>query len=152
MSVPTHLFRYNSPLGPLAVELAGGCVCRIAFEAVDAPLCSPDHPVSLWLRGYFHGRQMPLPEIAPAASEFQERLRQALLGVPFGQTLTYGELAEQLNTSPRALGQALGANPLPILIPCHRIVAADGLGGFSGGLEWKRKLLVWESAGNQAKR
>jgi methylated-DNA-[protein]-cysteine S-methyltransferase len=71
-------------------------------------------------------------------------MRKGLLEIPFGEVRTYGELARRLATSPRAMGQALGANPLPILIPCHRVIAADGLGGFACGLEWKRKLLKFE--------
>ncbi len=61
-----------------------------------------------------------------------------------GHTLTYGKLAKVLHSGPRAVGQALGANPVPILIPCHRVVAAHGLGGFSCGLEWKKRLLAFE--------
>jgi len=146
MSVTTHHFRYNSPLGPLTVELSGTVCHRIDLQSRDVPVCSPDHPVALWLRAYFHGKQLPLPKVAPATSEFQKRLRRALLRIPFGEVRTYGDLAKELNSSPRAVGQALGANPLPILIPCHRVVAANDLGGFTGGLEWKRKLLVWEGA------
>jgi methylated-DNA-[protein]-cysteine S-methyltransferase len=107
--------------------------------------CPPDHPVALWLRAYFTGHVLPLPAMAPPHTPFQARLRQTLLAIPRGETKTYGELAGMLHSSPRAVGQALGANPLPILIPCHRVVAAGGLGGFGGGLEWKQHLLNLES-------
>jgi len=152
MPVQTHLFRYKSPLGTITVELNGSVCHRIVLESCKAPVCSPDHPVALWLRGYFHGKQLPLPELAAPKSKFQGRLRQALLDIARGQTCTYGELAKTLNSSPQAVGQALGANPLPILIPCHRVVAADGLGGFSGGERWKRKLLAWEGVATQKKK
>ncbi len=89
-------------------------------------------------------RCLPLPAVAPAPTPFQAKLRQALLNIPTGETRTYGELAKQLNSSPRAIGQSLGANPLPILVPCHRVVAVNGLGGFSGGEGWKEKLLGFE--------
>lgn len=149
MSSQTHLFRYESPLGPLTLELDGD-VCRsIRFATCDEPnlpVCSPDRPVAMWLRGYFRGEHLPLPPTVAPHTAFQARLREALLDIPFGKVKTYGELAKDLATSPRALGQALGANPLPILIPCHRIVASDGLGGFSGGQMWKSKLLTWEEA------
>jgi len=146
MSAQTHQFRYESPLGTLSLELEGNLCRRISFDSCSAPECSPDHPAALWLRGYFHGKPLPLPQLAPATTPFQNKLRKALLDIPFGKVMTYGELAKKLGTSPRALGQALVANPLPILIPCHRIVAANGLGGFGGGETWKRKLLTWEGA------
>ena len=66
----------------------------------------------------------------PSGTSFQLRVWRALLAIPAGQSLTYGALAAQLNTAPRAVGQACGANPLPLVIPCHRVVSANGLGGF----------------------
>lgn len=82
-------------------------------------------------------------------TEFQRRLWQALCEIPRGKTLTYGELAKRLGGEPRAIGQACGDNRLPIVIPCHRVVAANGIGGFAhstGGylLEAKRWLLAHE--------
>jgi methylated-DNA-[protein]-cysteine S-methyltransferase len=79
---------------------------------------------------------------------FQRRVWEALIAIPPGQTITYGELAARVGAgrATRAAGAACGANPIPLLIPCHRVVAANGtLGGFSGGLHWKRKLLAEES-------
>ncbi len=73
-------------------------------------------------------------------------MRRALLAIPRGEVRTYGHMAGFLHTSARAMGQALGANPLPILIPCHRVVAAHGPGGFSCGQEWKHALLALEGA------
>jgi methylated-DNA-[protein]-cysteine S-methyltransferase len=68
--------------------------------------------------------------VVPAGTPFQLRVWRALLAIPRGQPTTYGALAKQLGTAARAVGQACGSNPLPILIPCHRVVAANGLGGF----------------------
>lgn len=70
---------------------------------------------------------------------------RALMQIPLGEVRSYGELARELNTGARAVGQAVGANPIPILIPCHRVLATGGgLGGFSGGLSRKRTLLALE--------
>ena len=66
----------------------------------------------------------------PSGTPFQLRVWRALLAIPVGQSVTYGALATHLNTAPRAIGQACGSNPLPLLIPCHRVVSANGLGGF----------------------
>ncbi|BAU57334.1 methylated-DNA--protein-cysteine methyltransferase [Halorhodospira halochloris] len=71
--------------------------------------------------------------LAPAASDFQQRLRSALVATQPGQTLTYSRLASALATAPRAVGAGCRANPLPLLVPCHRVVAAQGRGGYCGG-------------------
>lgn len=127
--------------------LEGGICCAIRLKHCNAHACPATHPVAQWLDAYFSGVQLPLmPLLAKARTPFQHRLRKALLNIPPGETRTYGELARTLNSGPRAVGQALGANPLPILIPCHRAVAAHGLGGFSCGLKWKKRLLELEGA------
>jgi O-6-methylguanine DNA methyltransferase len=82
-----------------------------------------------------------------AGSEFQRRVWRALRRIPPGRTATYGQIAQAIGhpRAVRAVGGACGANPIPVLIPCHRVVAAGGgLGGFSGGLAWKRLLLARE--------
>ena len=150
MNSRTHLFRYKSPLGIIGLELAGDVCHHIFLGNHDLPEnvaeCSPEHPTARWLDAYFRGKNPPLPPIVPAKTPFQEKMRQGLLAIPSGEVHTYGELAKRLNSAPRAVGQALGANPIPILIPCHRIVAADGLGGFACRLDWKRKLLTREES------
>ena len=100
------------------------------------------------LREYFLGerRRFDLP-LAPQGTAFQQRVWQALYAIPFGETRSYGELARELGSAARAVGGACGANPIPIIIPCHRVLAAKGrLGGFSGGdgLSSKRQLLAHE--------
>lgn len=80
--------------------------------------------------------------IEPAGTPFQRRVWAALSAIPSGKTLTYGQLAKQLGSSPRAVGQACRNNPIPILVPCHRVLSAQGLGGYSGhtdGVEMARK-------------
>ena len=87
--------------------------------------------------------------VAPRGSAFQHRFYAALCAIPYGETRTYGELAKALGVSAQAIGQACGANPIAIIIPCHRVLASDGLGGYSGagGIEAKVALLRLEGAG-----
>ncbi|MDQ6955371.1 MAG: methylated-DNA--[protein]-cysteine S-methyltransferase [Mariprofundaceae bacterium] len=108
----------------------------------------PQHedPVSLWLSAYFCGKVLPLPPLCAATTPFQAKMRVGLCAIPHGEVRTYGELAKILNTAPRALGRALGVNPLPLLIPCHRIVKANALGGFHAGKVWKQRLIDGEKA------
>lgn len=101
------------------------------------------------VRAVLAGR--PIPALPPldlsAGTDFQRRVWAALRGIPAGETRGYGEIARKLGThgAARAVGGACGANPIPLLIPCHRVLAANHkLGGFSGGLDWKRKLLERE--------
>jgi methylated-DNA-[protein]-cysteine S-methyltransferase len=102
------------------------------------------------LAAYFSGkrREFDLP-LSPQGSAGERLVWQALIDIPYGKTRSYGDLARELGLSPRQVGQACGRNPIPVLIPCHRVVAADGkLTGFSapGGIETKRKLLQLEGA------
>ncbi|MBD3894800.1 methylated-DNA--[protein]-cysteine S-methyltransferase [Halomonas sp. ML-15] len=97
---------------------------------------------------YLDGRRRSFSlELAPQGSDFQRQVWAALLRIPYGETRTYGELARRLGRegAARAIGAANGANPLPLLIPCHRVVAADGLGSYSGGEALKARLLALES-------
>ncbi len=99
-----------------------------------------------WLGAYARREPEPvlnawLPE---ATTPFQHRLRRVLLAIPFGETRRYGEVAAELGSSPRAVGRALASNPLPLMIPCHRVVARDGLGGFQGG---ETEETLWIKAG-----
>lgn len=136
-------YRFDSPFGAIDYEWDGNrCDSISLLPGGEGGL--HDDPVSLWLSAYFAHQSLPLPPLADAATPFQARMRSALLAIPPGEVRTYGELAAALATSPRALGQALGANPLPLMIPCHRVIAADGLGGFSAGLKWKQQLLNFE--------
>ncbi len=102
------------------------------------------------LEAYFAGRRraFDLP-LAPRGSPFELRVWQLMAEIPYGETRSYGDLARALDAAPRAVGQACGRNPLPILIPCHRVLAAAGaLGGYSGGtgVDTKRRLLILEGA------
>jgi O-6-methylguanine DNA methyltransferase len=101
------------------------------------------------IREYLEGRrrEFDLP-LDPRGTEFQRAVWKALGGIPYGETRTYGEIALAVGTprSVRAVGAACGANPIAIVVPCHRVVAkGGGLGGYSGGLELKRRLLDLEA-------
>jgi methylated-DNA-[protein]-cysteine S-methyltransferase len=87
--------------------------------------------------------------IAPQGTEFQRRVWKAMCAIPWGRTATYGRLAETAGSpgAARAAGSACGANPIALVQPCHRVVAASGLGGFGAGLAWKRRLLRLEGHG-----
>ena len=137
-----------SPLGALTLGEEGGALVSLAFGGRrghdETPLLSK---AKTQLLEYFAGRrrQFALP-LAPHGTPFQQALWQALLAIPYGELSTYGELAAALKSAPRAVGGACGRNPIPIIIPCHRVVAAGSLGGYSGGqgLATKRKLLALE--------
>ena len=150
----------DSPVGRLGL-LAGnrGALARVHFQAGPCPLRPPPHwredaapfaPALAQLQEYFAGlrRVFQLP-LAPRGTAFQLRVWQALREIAYGETVSYGELARRLGLAggARAVGLANGANPLPIIVPCHRVIGADGsLTGFGGGLRIKRALLSLEGA------
>jgi methylated-DNA-[protein]-cysteine S-methyltransferase len=103
------------------------------------------------LEGFLEGdrKDFDLPLDLRLASPFGQQVMKAMLDIPYGEVTTYGAMASSLVSSPRAVGGAVGRNPLPIVVPCHRVVAADGtLGGYSGGLDVKRMLLAIEGHGS----
>lgn len=143
----------DSPLGALGVCLDGDRLNRLDF--LDAParfVSSAAADAARALGDWFDGRcdYFDLP-LALAGSPFQRRVWAALQRIPFGTTLSYGELADRLESAPRAIGAACRANPLPVVVPCHRVIATTGLGGYSGAIagpvfERKRWLLAFEAA------
>ena len=115
-----------------------------------------DSPVLLaarrWLDAYFAGERPGVAglQLAPRGTSFQRRVWSALLAIPYGETRTYGELAAELGSSPRAIGTAVGKNPISVIVPCHRVLGADGsLTGYAGGLDRKRALLELEQTASQ---
>lgn len=102
------------------------------------------------LKLYKAGKRVTFSNVKiPTGTPFQQKVWKALCTIPYGQTITYGELAKKVNSSPRAVGGAVGANPLPILIPCHRVMGAGGkMTGYSavGGITTKQQLLKLEGA------
>lgn len=120
----------------------GGDICEDATPLLDEAVAQ--------LEAYFAGerRSFDLP-LAPLGNDLQQAVWREMLAIPYGATRTYGEIARAVDNLPQPVGQACGANPLPVLIPCHRVVAAGGgSGGFSapGGLATKYRLLKLEGA------
>ncbi|MDS0298586.1 methylated-DNA--[protein]-cysteine S-methyltransferase [Halogeometricum sp. S1BR25-6] len=106
------------------------------------------------IREYERGNRTALDIEVRYPDTFTGRVMRVMTEIPYGETRTYGELAAELDTSPVAVGQACGRNPIPLVVPCHRVVGAGGrLVGFSaeGGVELKRRLLDGEAANRQAK-
>ena len=150
----TYASSIDTPLGPLtAVVDESGALTHLLFahqaapaDAVwDAQRCAP---VAAQVWEYFAGERtgFDLP-LAPAGSAFQQQVWRELRGIGFGQTAGYGELAVRLGRagSARAVGRANATNPIPIVIPCHRVVGSDGcLTGYAGGMEMKTALLRLE--------
>ncbi len=138
----------HSPLGPLTVsqEDAGIVALDWGWGCMQQETTLLRHAREQ-LHAYFDGTRetFDLP-LAPSGTAFRLRVWRALLRIPFGATRTYAELATEIGGCPRAIGQANRFNPLPILIPCHRVVARGGLGGFTGegGTVTKRFLLDHE--------
>jgi methylated-DNA-[protein]-cysteine S-methyltransferase len=153
----TYEIEITSPLGPLsivgsaeAVQSIGWNLDRASSTADTANSCPLLDECVRQLQAYFGGRltAFDLP-VAPAGTNFQQRVWQRLMAIPFGHTLSYGQLAETLQppTSPRAIGNAVGRNPISIVLPCHRVVGSRGdLTGFAGGLDRKEWLLTHEGA------
>ncbi|PLV56989.1 methylated-DNA--[protein]-cysteine S-methyltransferase [Thermotoga sp. SG1] len=128
--------------GNIAVRVENGKVVEIKLGS-DESNCPPE--VKKELEEYFSGkrREFSFP-VEIRGTLFQKKVWEEVRKIPYGETRTYGEIAEKLNTSPRAIGQALAKNPLPLYIPCHRVVSKRGPGGFSAGLEWKKFLIDLE--------
>jgi len=148
--------RYRSPLGWLTIEATDQGVVGLTFgergstqPAVSALARGHLAAARTALADYFAGKVPHLPALDLQGSEFQRQVWRALLDIPWGEVRTYGELAAALGRpgAARAVGAANGRNPVAILVPCHRVVAAGGqLGGYSGGLALKRELLAHEAA------
>jgi len=131
-------------LGPVSVLVERGKAVRILLGVYIQPAEFID-PFKKQLDEYFNGSRKILDfPVRIEGSRFQKRVWEIVRRIPYGAVITYGEIAKVLNTSPRAVGMALSKNLLPIYIPCHRVIAKDGLGGFSEGLAWKKFLLKVE--------
>ncbi len=146
----------DSPVGPLTVTAGDGAISAIDFGAGGGPPPNAGllADAARQLTDYFAGarRDFELP-LAPRGTPFRLRVWAALQAIPYGETRSYGDLARMLDTAPRAVGGACGANPIPLIVPCHRVTGAHGaLGGFSGGAgcDTKRHLLALEGALPQA--
>jgi methylated-DNA-[protein]-cysteine S-methyltransferase len=139
----------HSPVGDLTLSEEDGALVAIDWGwspvQAETPLL---RRAKAQLEEYFDGTRhaFDLP-LEPAGTTFQKSVWRAMRAIPAGSTRSYGDLAKDLHSAPRAVGQACGRNPLPIMIPCHRVLAANGaIGGYSGegGLDTKRDLLRLE--------
>ena len=151
-----HTMRYASPLGALLLASDGAALIGVWFEgqahfARGLGEHAPQSDEALeaaaqWLDDYFAGRAPgEAPKLAPRGTDFQKAVWRMLLKIPRGETTTYGAIAAALGSSARAVGGAVGRNPISILIPCHRVTGADGsLTGYAGGIERKTALLKIE--------
>ena len=153
-----NYIRYCSPLGMLTVTEEDGALTALVIDGQkyaelhlagqgtehETPVL---HAAKLWLDAYFSGAAPDATDLplSPKGTAFQKKVWRELLNIPYGTTNTYGALAGHLGSSARAVGSAVGRNPISIIIPCHRVLAADGsLTGYAGGLENKEKLLQLE--------
>ena len=132
---------YDTPVGLLAVQMRGKLLCQLQWllappleaENADLPRELEQQLNQYWLTGKLTMRTALMQQ----GSEFQQKIWRALCLIPLGQTKTYGELAEELATAPRALANACRHNPFPLIIPCHRVLAKTGIGGYAGATTGK---------------
>jgi methylated-DNA-[protein]-cysteine S-methyltransferase len=150
----------QTPFGKVTAGWADAALVKITLgpyvahegeaEVISGPLPAGTESDIEGLLAYFTNEENSLPEIecVPEGTSFQRSVWEATLEVPYGQTASYGQLAERIGqdtTASRAVGMALNQNPLPLIVPCHRIVSATGdLTGFASGLKWKCALLGLE--------
>lgn len=152
---------YSSPLGMIVLESDGEVLTGLRFmessetqkQAIETLPADTTNTLPIfaevrqWLDDYFAGkRPCNVPRLNPPGTEFQRRVWQSLFTIFYGQTKTYGEIARMVGCkSARAVGQAIGRNPIALIIPCHRVVGANGtLGGYAYGLNRKKQLLELE--------
>ena len=154
------VWKYDSPLGGITMASDGNALCGLWFdgqrffastlgehETRDLPLF---RETCRWLDVYFSGKDPGFtPPLSLGGTPFRKTVWEELLRIPFGKTVTYGEIADRIGalsrTSARAVGGAVGHNPVSLIVPCHRVVGAGGaLTGYAGGLERKRWLLQLE--------
>ena len=157
---------YSSPIGKITIASDGKAITELKLSGqsasenfFSAPVCKNDPPViadtKRWLDIYFSGKKPGfLPELSPCGTSFQTEVWNLLLQIPYGETTTYGALAAEIakrrgksRMSARAVGSAVGRNPISIIIPCHRVIGADGnLTGYNGGINYIIYLLELEGA------
>ncbi|MCH5193168.1 MAG: methylated-DNA--[protein]-cysteine S-methyltransferase [Oscillospiraceae bacterium] len=160
----SYIHHYASPLGGITLASEGDSLTGLWFDGqkyFGSTLSGDPHEKDLpvfehterWLEFYFGGKVPDFtPSITMKGTDFQKSVWEILLTIPFGQTMTYGEIAERVasqrglsHMSAQAVGGAVGHNPISIIIPCHRVVGSDGsLTGYAGGVDKKQWLLSHE--------
>jgi methylated-DNA-[protein]-cysteine S-methyltransferase len=161
-----YTFEYNSPIGLLTIASDGESITGLWIQgqkyyaaALESENSAMDLPVferaKEWLSTYFTGKNPAFtPPLAPKGSPFRQAVWNILREIPYGKVITYGDIAKMIakqtgkeKMSAQATGGAVGHNPISIIIPCHRVVGADGsLTGYAGGIKTKAKLLALEQA------
>lgn len=149
-----YLAQYDSPLGRLMITSDEISLLSLRFseKSIGSMESTPSilDETCRWLDSYFNGK---VPDfnlsVAPSGTPFQQRVWAELMTIPYGETVSYGDIARRINCrSAQAVGGAVGRNPVAIVVPCHRVVGADGsLTGYAYGLERKRQLLMLEKNG-----
>ncbi len=150
---------YDSPIGPLTLASDGKALTQVEFDGGKYPL--PQYPLGAdkildqarrELDQYFAGKLRAFQvRVDPRGTEFQRKAWAALQTIPYGETRSYAQQAKAIGSpkATRAIGAANGRNPIPVIIPCHRVIGANGtLTGFGGGMERKQILLELEQGGD----
>ncbi len=152
-------FCYDSPVGRLILVSDGDALTELRFGAEEGRFDCTEKRLPVieeavcWLDLYFAGRQPGfVPRLSPQGSPFRQAVWDILLGIPYGSTMSYGEIARRIESrtgsarmSAQAVGGAVGHNPIALIIPCHRVIGSDGsLTGYAGGLDRKKWLLDLE--------
>ncbi len=144
----------HTPVGDLSVSEADGAIVAIDWgwgrdQDATALLIRARDQLHAYFDGALTAFDLPL---APAGTSYRQRVWRALCAIPYGETRSYAQIAAAAGGVPRSVGQANGANPIPIIIPCHRVLAAADIGGYSGGdgVITKRQLLALEARPNRA--
>lgn len=145
MPIPATL---DTPLGPVSLTERVGALLALNWRPDSAPASPLQAQALAQLAAYFAGTLIRFDLPIAFASGLTGQVQRQMLAIPWGETRTYGDLARSLGAPAQAVGQACGANPLPIIVPCHRVLGAKTLGGFSapGGIEAKVWLLRHEGA------
>lgn len=161
MKPMTYYTYFSSPVGNITAVCRDGAITHLRLEGQrEIPLTQAarkdDEPVLLelrqWLEDYFAGKNPDAPSLplVPSGTPFQMAVWEKLRQIPYGQTVTYGQIARSMGKermSAQAVGQAVGRNPISILIPCHRVIGANGsLTGYDGGITKKITLLTLEGS------
>jgi methylated-DNA-[protein]-cysteine S-methyltransferase len=159
-----YLFEYNSPIGTLTIASDGKCITGLwiqgqkyfaaTLDSTNTTTCLPVFTqTEEWLNAYFNGRKPTFtPPLAPKGTPFRRSVWKILSKIPYGEVITYGDIATEIarqigkeKMSARAVGNAVGHNPISIIIPCHRVIGKNGsLTGYAGGLQAKISLLTLE--------
>jgi methylated-DNA-[protein]-cysteine S-methyltransferase len=154
MTTNTITMPYDTPIGRLVLECGGDVLIGIWLpnerrhvrnDADDIPPVLKE--TASQLDEYFAGERTDFDvPMELDGTDFQREVWSELTRIPYGETISYGELARRVGrpSAPRAVGQANGRNPVPVIVPCHRVLASNGIGGYGGGLKVKRQLLAVE--------